>query len=124
MLTGLNFLKDLPTYATDKPYYFVEQFTELPQSLTTNCQYETKDVVLQDARGTESQFSLERNGWEYLKHGSKVSLDIEAYLGSHHSQDIVNEYLLECVQLIQARFKASRIICFDWRVRSSRCSSM
>lgn len=122
MLTRLAFLSDLPLYKTEKPYYFVENFPEVPPSSTSNCQYEKQSLSLIDLRGIEDKFTLEQNGWQYLNHKSPVSLDIDAYLGENYCQETVDRYLADCVEVVQALFKSSKLICFDWRIRKSDAS--
>lgn len=117
MLTSLTFLNDSPLYKTEKPYYFVEKLPEVPDSMMSNCRYEKRDnISVIDVRGMKDKFTLEENGWEYLRHQSTVSLDPDAYLGESHCQETVEKYLAECVEVVQARYNGSKIICFDWRV--------
>lgn len=121
MLTSLTFLQDLPLYKEEKPYYFVERLPQVPESKASNCQYETREnVPLIDVRGMKDTFTLEEHGWEYLSHKSKVSLDPDEYIGVRHCQATVDKYLRECLDIVQARYPGSKVICFDWRVRTAQ----
>lgn len=118
-MTKLNFLMELPLYTSEKPYYFVERYPEVPPASLSNCQYQPRDTKLIDLRGSEDQFTLAEAGWQYLHHKSANCLDITAFLGDQYCQETVDNYLSECVEVIQGLYPTSKLVCFDWRVSHS-----
>lgn len=113
-LISLSFIKDLPLYHTEKPYFVViEEGEGKAPSTDTNLELApVRGIPLQDVRGRESEFTLECNGFKYLKHKTHASADDE--------EDNWVAYSQEMARLIQEECGAEKVICYDYRVGHER----
>lgn len=107
---SLEFIKDLPLYQHEKPYFVViEEGPDKPPSTATNLELApVHDILLQDVRGREADFTLKANGFKYLKHETRVAADDE--------EDNWVRYSQEMASLIQEECAAEKVICYDYRV--------
>lgn len=113
-LISLSFIKDLPLYHTEKPYFVVIEEGEgkIPSTETNLELAPVHGIPLQDIRGRESEFTLECNGFKYLKHTTHASADDE--------EDNWVAYSKEMARLIQEECGAGKVICYDYRVGYER----
>lgn len=109
--TTLTFIRPLPLYDTEKPYFLKLPGTDTSQSFhKTNLEYFTRDgVVIGDAREQGlNTFSLEDNGFQFLNYETRSSLD-------EKNADI-EAYCREITELVSRKYNAARVICYDYRV--------
>ncbi|KAF2684665.1 hypothetical protein K458DRAFT_388366 [Lentithecium fluviatile CBS 122367] len=116
-----NYLEWDPLYETEKPFQI---FSDIPAGSAD----QRKDNLnfkpgpsekVHDVRGDENHFTLDKNGFEYIRHKTKV-LDGDIY-SKEHVQDI---YLPECAQVLKTVLDgADEVHVFDWRRRCEDTSS-
>lgn len=112
MLSNLHFLSDTTFYDAEKPY---QVFVQLPPGAkTSNCQTTNHSVDLLDVRGNENEFTLDHQGFKFVKHPSTAARNL-ACSPQIGNQDIV-KYLDEVIALLKHEFNTKHIVCFDWRV--------
>ncbi len=105
----LTYLRWQKLYETEKPY---QVFLNLqPNVPSTNLVFENdEDQDIIDVRGQQGRFALDKNGFEYVTHESRV-------YAFDNVAEIENVYLPECEEIIRTRVKnADRLLVFDWRV--------
>ncbi|EPE03631.1 hypothetical protein F503_01889 [Ophiostoma piceae UAMH 11346] len=85
-----DFIKPLDLYKREKPYrLFLGKPEGTPGYNPTNVQYDREsDIPIHDIRGKESEFTLEKNGFEYIQHD-------QTFTGFDDHERIVSEYLPE-----------------------------
>jgi hypothetical protein len=76
----------------------------IPENKRSNTELEWHHVPVQDIRGQEAKFTIERNSFEFVKHKHELSSSDEASLRS---------YVEATSALLQDRFRADRVICYD-----------
>jgi hypothetical protein len=113
--TTLQFIQWSDLYTTEKPFQI---FIDLPPSAgdarRTNVVFEQREVILQDMRGSESSFSLDRHGFIARHHARIPGLE------SPTTSFIETVYLPAVIELLKREVEgADRVVIFDWRV--SRC---
>jgi len=109
VLASMNFIADSPLYKNEKPYHF--ESSTIPGDVMTNLVFETHHgIPVQDVRGREDTFSIDYDGFKYLKHTSKVSSQVG-------TTEYIYEYLEEITSLIKKEFEAAKVICYDFRLR-------
>lgn len=121
MLTKLKYLSYDPLFEEEQPYelYGYSKDPTIKPGKITNCKFYVQDnVTVEDVRGTEKDFSLENAGFTFIKHQSRCTLTAEHFEagGKNPDDDVVSSYLQETISLLEDRFHASKVICFDWRV--------
>jgi hypothetical protein len=108
----LKYLKWVPLYEKEKPFQI---FVPLPPGVeddrTDNLVFETeKEQDVLDARGQEHTFTLNRNGFQYVKHETKV----DVFDTKEKVEDI---YLPELTELLKTQLEdVHRVVFFNWRV--------
>ena len=111
----LSFLRALPLYHHEKPYnVFLSPEDDVPpESNLTNVEDDLRaDVVLQDIRESDQDFSLQKHGFQVLCHKSMYSgLDDPA---------IIEGYKKETEDLLKRELNAEHVICWGYKVRNSR----
>ncbi|CAK7235401.1 hypothetical protein SCUCBS95973_009257 [Sporothrix curviconia] len=112
METELEFIQPLDLYAKEKPYWlFLANARDQPNLRETNVVETKVNVPVEDIRGRESQFRLETNGFQYVKHG-------QTFTDFDDASRIVAEFLPQVQQLIQDHIPyAERVYVYDWRTR-------
>jgi hypothetical protein len=102
----LNYLKR----GSEKPvYYRVEPPPGMPR---WNGIDDPHEVRIEDARGRESEFTLDRNGFALVRAPTAV--------GDFYNQDEIRRvYYPEVEQLLRDRLGASRVFIFDHNVRNA-----
>lgn len=109
----LTYLKWDKLYETEKPFQiFVPLPDDVEDSRTDNLIFESEEEQeILDIRGSESQFSLDDNGFQIVSSGTKM----DAFDSKAKIEDV---YLPELVELLQRHVAgADRIVFFNWRVR-------
>ncbi|KAI1330539.1 hypothetical protein F5Y16DRAFT_408459 [Xylariaceae sp. FL0255] len=105
-----HYLLDLPLYDTEKPFIF-ESNISYDKKPITNVEQDLFPVSLENIRGREQDFGLDRHGFAFIRHSSTVDF-------SETTQDTV-AYILENSTILKEKFNADRVICYDVRRRSS-----
>ncbi|KAI0081647.1 hypothetical protein K474DRAFT_1635579 [Panus rudis PR-1116 ss-1] len=105
VLTTLNYYAPI---GTEAPYQYVyEAPPNIPQN---NLGSETHPVTIHDVRGRESEYTLDRNGFQFVKHQSK-----ETEFTDHGK--IEKEYYPEVIELLKREVGAKRVFIFDHTIR-------
>jgi hypothetical protein len=105
--SNLQFICPLKLYVTQKPFIHRCSVDPVKDTQQLNVVHETKEVLIRDIRGWESSFSLECNGFEVLKHQTRLSRVDFASKGA--MRDI---YIKETEALLKERFRALSVIVF------------
>lgn len=105
--TTLNYYAPLENN-TEAPYNYVN---EPPVgTLRSNVGLDTQPVVVHDARGRESEFHIDKNGFQYVKYPSvEKEFDNDARI-----EDV---YYKEVEDLLKKEVGAKRVFIFDHTIR-------
>ncbi|KAK0615088.1 hypothetical protein B0T17DRAFT_510897 [Bombardia bombarda] len=114
MKDNLKFLLDLPIYQEEQPYELFG-FPSEASIDDENCEFETKDIEVTDAR--ECQVTIADHGFTFVRLKSGCPLAAKYFETVGGDPTVVMKYLEETVEFARARFKPQDIICFDWRFR-------
>lgn len=109
----LQFLKWQLLYETEKPFQiFINIPSHVDDKRTTNLVFENVEIAARDIRGVTADFDLDRHGFTYCNHKTKVE--------DFGSRDVVDRYYLpEIEELLRNQVTGvDRVFFFDWRVRS------
>ncbi|KAJ3526993.1 hypothetical protein NMY22_g9948 [Coprinellus aureogranulatus] len=74
-----------------------------------NIKKEPHDVVIENVRGKEDQYTLDNAGFQFLKAPPK-------HRSFENDEAIQNEYYPESIELIKQVTGASRVVIFDHRI--------
>ena len=112
----LHYLKWQELYKIEKPYQLFSTVTkqELPVRGATNLEWTKGDVeIIHDVRGRASQFTLDSNGFAFLKVPTKF--------GNFDSSEQIERFYLPEVEDILFREVegVDQIYFFDWRIRKN-----
>lgn len=109
--SSLQFIKWTDLYKTEKPY---QMFIDLPPSTPrTNVDFEVKDVLFRDIRGSEAEIDIDEHG--FMMRNIK---DIEGLDNNPSTDQIERLYLPVVEELLRREVKGvDRVKIFDWRVR-------
>lgn len=119
MSASFTFLSDLPLYQTEKPYTVYGQAP--PQLRPSNCEFTTvAGITVENIRGKEQEFSLSRDGFQYILAPSALSPEISDFLHQDALSEKAKAYLTETTSIAKKFLIAEKAICFDWRVYSSQ----
>lgn len=105
----LTYLKWQKLYETEKPY---QVFLNLKPGIpSTNLVFENDEYQeIIDVRGQQDRFNLDKNGFEYITHESKVK-------AFDNQDEIESVYLPETEEIIRKHVKnVDRLLVFDYRV--------
>src|SRR6201996_8925366 len=102
----LHYLKRGPERPT---YYRIEPPPGVPK---WNGIDDPRAVIIEDARGRESEFTLDRNGFALVKAPTAVS-------DFYSPEEIKRVYYLEIERLVRDTLGASRVFIFDHNVRNA-----
>lgn len=112
----LTYLKWQKLYETEKPY---QVFLNLKPGIpSTNLVFENDEYQeIIDVRGQQDRFDLDKNGFEYITHESKVK-------AFDNQGEIESVYLPETEEIIRKHVKnVDRLLVFDYRVGLSSAFS-
>lgn len=105
----LHYLSNDSLYKTQKPLQIVPGFLDKEQRSNVRLS-PGPDEVIHDIRGRESEFSLDRNGFAYVRHPS-------AFSAWHSQQEIGEKYLEEVEALLRRSVEGvDEVVFFDARV--------
>ncbi|KAK0646750.1 hypothetical protein B0T16DRAFT_414201 [Cercophora newfieldiana] len=118
MDVSFKFFSPSPRYDTEKPYeLFLDE--NPPDFPATNCEFVFENVKIADIRTLPSRTTLDGEGFQVLSHKSSVlcnAADIQ-------DPAKVEAYLNQTIELVKMECDASKVICYDWRYRTSRPDS-
>ena len=114
MTAKLKYISDLPLYKEEKPFTLYGFPDDLvPQS---NCHFEIRDDVrVNNARGREADFTLDNCGFEFHTAPSTCRLTAQVF-ENPLEREAVWQYLKETIDFAQHHLRATKALCFDWRV--------
>jgi hypothetical protein len=129
MHTSLKFLVDDPIFEDEQPYELfgaVLKPSVKPPPKLTNCSYHVKTgVTIKDVRDCKSDFSLDEQGFTFVKHRTSCPLSAEHFeaTGRDPENQVVLSYLYETIALVEQQRLPKKVICIDWRVRPHSTTS-
>ncbi|KGO70256.1 hypothetical protein PITC_020750 [Penicillium italicum] len=106
-----QYLKDLPRYATEKPFIY-ESNLSYDKPPVSNVEKEIRSVKLTNVRGNIGSFSCDEHGFMYMNHKTSVTFD-----GDKTQESL--EYIEETMSLLQEIFNTNHVISYDIRRRDS-----
>ena len=114
VVSSLRFIKPLRLYESEKPFLCEFDVKHISGAQQTNIECDTLQVSIQiqDVRGLESKFTVERNGFEILQHESAIGLSDIAF-----SAETRQQYLKETERIIKDRFNAYLVSAFGCEVQ-------
>jgi len=114
--TSITFLKDLPLYKTEKPFFVFLSQTDSKLATghrTQNLEYEVRDgILISDVRGRQDDFTATVAGFEIVKHETAQTI-IE-------TPEHIAAYRTEIEKFLGLKFDAVEVICWEIRVRISQ----
>lgn len=115
---NLYYAKDSPNFQHEKPFMILTAFCEQPEKSETNVEFESPEPeTISDIRGREDQFSLDRQGFEFITHKTQFE-------DWRNRRSVEEQYLPEVVNLIEKHVEgADEVQIFDWRVSSVHLDS-
>ncbi|RDW75662.1 hypothetical protein BP5796_06483 [Coleophoma crateriformis] len=110
LVVEIEFIQDRAEYEDEKPYILLAEEKEpgMGSRSLTNVEWLSRKVNVQDLRGREQMFELDKTGFQILLHPS-MNLnfaDIES----------INRYKRETEKLLMDTLKSSYVFCYDFRV--------
>ncbi len=113
--TTLEYLRRLPLYDTEKPYWcFLRPHAGFDPNLqrVDNLEFEDRtNISIKDIRESNKEFSLDNNGFQVISHQSRFSK-------FEHPNDVV-EYRAETEQLLKDTLGAVYVKCYDSILRKN-----
>ncbi len=73
------------------------------------------NIPVNAIRGRESEYSLEECGFEIHNRPSSCQLVSQTF-ENVEGRELVWQYLKETIAVAEETLKASKVLCFDWRV--------
>lgn len=105
----IQYIADTPKWKSEKPYIIHDTELDPRDGVpASNIELEPHSTQIHDVRGNEHDFSLERNGFQY------VSFLTSYAPGSQGSSK--NAYCSVVSDLLRQQVKVDRVICYDLRV--------
>ena len=106
--TTLNYYTPADPSSDESPYIYVQDPPE--GKAKNNIGHEPHPVVVQDVRGREHEFTLDKGGFQFVKHVSQEKeFDDE--------ERIKNVYYKEVEELLKKEVGAKRVLIFDHTIR-------
>lgn len=110
--TSMYFLARSTLYEHEKPYSLrFEPEAGFPRSNITMVKHE--DIMIQDIRGREKDFSYEKNGFAILNLNTSL-----AYEDFEDKQKVIDVYLKDVADLLRDFLHAERVQIFEHTVRA------
>jgi hypothetical protein len=107
VVSNLQFICLVEHYATESPSIDEYSVSSVKDARQTNVAHETREVLIRDIRGAENSFSLECDGFEVLKHQTRLS---QVEFASKTA--VTDVYIKETEALLKERFRALRVLIF------------
>ncbi|KAI0081632.1 methyltransferase [Panus rudis PR-1116 ss-1] len=104
--TTLNYYTPI---GTEAPYYYVD--TPPPDTPQHNIGADTRPVIVHDVRDRESEYTLDKNGFQWVRHVSAEKEFVD-------EEKVKREYYPEVVELVRREVPgAKRVFIFDHTIR-------
>jgi hypothetical protein len=121
--SNLQFFRPLELHVTAKPSVNEYSVSSAKDARQTNVVHETREVLIRDIRGVENSFSLECDGFEVLKHRTRLS---QVEFASKTA--VTDIYIKETEALLKERFRALRVLVIGcvvshWKLLLSQINS-
>ncbi|KAE9378879.1 hypothetical protein N431DRAFT_460204 [Stipitochalara longipes BDJ] len=115
LVVTLKFLDWQEQYETEKPFQiFINIPDEAEDKRTSNLVFEDISIAIQDVRGKEENFTLDSNGFQFVRHHSSL----DCFQSKHSIEDI---YLPEVDALLRKEIEGvDKVFFFDWRLRNTQ----
>ncbi|MCJ1467360.1 hypothetical protein MMC07_005984 [Pseudocyphellaria aurata] len=112
--TSLNFLQWQKLYEEEKPFQiFINIPGDAEDQRNTNLVFQNVSLNIHDVRGYSDEFSLDKNGFMYREHTTKMT-------SFQDRKAVGDNYLPEIEALLKREMEgADRIFFFDWRLRKN-----
>ncbi len=110
--TTLSYFDFLPRHETEKPYKILINLPEAAQHIPrSNLAFKDHECYIEDARGREEDFTLNKDGFTWRHHQTAVE-DLR------NRDEIELKYLPETARFIRQNIEGDirRVHIFDWRV--------
>lgn len=109
---SLYYLAENPKYQTEKPYFITIPVGETRKDEQSNiAQVRHDDIQVTDIRGYQSDFTIDKLGFELVNHETKMS-----YEDFTDHTLVISTYYREVEALLQQKLGASRVFIFDHTV--------
>lgn len=108
LISSMEFLTRSPLYDVEKPYYAMPSLeADVDMNFpTTNLEFEShSDILFRDVRGKEDQFSVEKTGFEIIRHEAK-NLILETV-------EQLDAYKAEVEELLKDRLGGVHAVCYE-----------
>jgi len=113
-IASVQFLKWTDLYLTEKPFQFFEIDTDCKDQRNSNLQFEEKFVAIENIRGHESSFELDRHGF-IVRQFPKGASCLQASIIS--KENVVSRYFPAVDQLLRDEVEGvDQTFLLDWRV--------
>ena len=96
----MTFLKRNELYQIEKPYATDFPVDEIKGATMTNHIFDTRPIIFHDARVTKEPFTLDRNGFCFIK--AKTSLQAEE--ATPERTELMEQYTQEIVDILRGYF--------------------
>ncbi|KAJ3534575.1 hypothetical protein NM208_g7480 [Fusarium decemcellulare] len=94
-------------YKAEKPYVCLVPLTHAPPEFDqTNIKMVPHDVVVKNVRGSETEFKLDVQGFQLVKHNPQFS-------DWYNGPSVVNEYYPYVVDVLKDQLKAGKVYIYD-----------
>ncbi|KAH7416712.1 hypothetical protein BKA64DRAFT_273918 [Cadophora sp. MPI-SDFR-AT-0126] len=119
--TSLEYLKDLPLYGLEKPYYCLQPADDgldPDEGGCHNLEFEIHtNIPIKDIRGYEDEYRLEDCGFEVLSYTSEVP-NLES-VDEIESPEVIAQYRADTERLLRAKLGACFVRCYDSILRKN-----
>ena|ERR1700709_2493818 len=107
---SLEFVQDLPIYATEQPYEVVGTLPAEQECMRSNVKFEIHEVPILDLRQNLSTVSFDTHGFEIVKEPGLSGFNLA-------DDEQMKDYLLGIVELLKTRFDAEEVVVYNYNVQ-------
>lgn len=105
-------LRHLKPDLKEPPFYII---CPGPGETQTNIERQYYDAQVHDIRGKEQHFSLDKNGFQFVRHTiSEESIDT---IRAEENEFVLRKYYPEVEELVKGVTGAERVVAFDHNIR-------
>lgn len=116
---SITYLADIPLWQEETPFQLYLQDDTAP--LKSNVTLVThEDVQVHDLRSSDLIPTLEKDGFEVVKHSFKIQPQAREFQDAQST--VVIPFLQEIQSFLEDHMCAEKTLCFDWRVSSGPAS--
>ena len=106
----MEFVQDLPIYATEQPYEVVGTLPAEQECMRSNVKFEIHEVPILDLRQNLSTVSFDTHGFEIVKEPGLSGFNLA-------DDEQMKDYLLGIVELLKTRFDAEEVVVYNYNVQ-------